>query len=211
MNALLNLGSLHEEVGAMADAEASFLAAEQRHPKSPMPLSHRATLIRDRLSDADGDRLRAELYKSCPPNVRMHLLFGLAQVTDGRGDYAEAAACLEAANAMAKMSRWGNDYDPDRQSKYVDRLIGAFTPEQFKRFEGAGNDTARPVFVFGMPRTGTTLVEQILSSHCVHGAGELSLMHHATDQIPTKAEASKDGSSDFESVTGELLRKLARE
>ena len=56
-------------------------------------------------------------------------------------------------------------YDPSNTDRFVDRLIDGFTPELFDRLAGAGDDTRQPVFVFGMPHSGTTLVEQVLASH----------------------------------------------
>jgi hypothetical protein len=54
-------------------------------------------------------------------------------------------------------------------------LIAAFRPDFFARFAGAGLETRRPVFIFGLPRSGTSLIEQILASHSqIHGAGELN-------------------------------------
>src|SRR5262249_23012471 len=68
----------------------------------------------------------------------------------------------------------------------VDRLIRSFTPALFQRLKDAADDSPQPVFVFGLPRSGTTLVEQILASHSrVHGAGELTLVRRAMDALPS--------------------------
>jgi hypothetical protein len=118
---------------------------------------------------------------------RANLLYSLAHARDARGDYTEAAACLERANALALKQRikQNQNYDPAEHSRYVDRLIEGFTPELFERLKGAGHDTDRPVFVVGMPRSGTTLVEQVLASHTrVHGAGELRLVRQMFDAMP---------------------------
>ena len=64
-------------------------------------------------------------------------------------------------------------------------MIAGFTPELFRRLAGSGDETPQPVFVFGLPRSGTTLVEQVLASHSrVHGAGELRLARQAFESIP---------------------------
>ncbi len=190
LDARISLGSLHEELGAMTEAEACYREAEVRHPRSPMPLARRAVLLRGRLSDADRDRLRFDMYGPIAPMVRLNLLFALAHVADARGDHAEAAACLEPANAMARDLRRSRKepYDPDRHTRFVDRLIAAFTPEVMQRLHGLGDDSVRPVFVFGIPRSGTTLTEQVLASHSqVFGAGELPLAHRAMDALPSVA------------------------
>jgi tetratricopeptide (TPR) repeat protein len=213
LDAWLNLGSLHEELGAMAEADACYRQAEARQPHSPLPLARRAVLARGRLAEADRDRLRFELYRPCGPLVRMNLLYALAHVADGRGEHAEAAACLEPANALARELRRsrGQAYDADEHSRYVDRLIAAFTPALFERLAGAGDDTARPVFVFGLPRSGTTLVEQVLASHTqVFGAGELALARRAMDAMPTAVDRPEDMNACLEALDGAALRQLAR-
>ncbi len=212
LDARLNLGSLHEELGRMAEAEACFREAEACHPHASSPLVRRALLLRGKLPASDRDRLRFELYKRQEAGLRSNLLFALAQVADARGDYAEAAACLEPANGLARDVRRGRGetYDADEHSRHVDKVIAAFPPEVFRRLAGAGDPSARPVFVFGLPRSGTTLVEQVLSSHShVFGAGELRLMNKALTDLPT--EDVTDGQPPtLDALDAEGLRKFAR-
>jgi tetratricopeptide (TPR) repeat protein len=222
LDAWVNLGSLHEELGRMAEAEACYREAESRHPRSPLPVARRAVLVRGRLPDADRDRLRFAMYGPTPPWLRLNLLFALAHVADARGEYAEAAACLEPGNAMAcEMRRSRNQtYDPDRHSRHVDQLIATFTPEVMRRLHGLGDDSVRPVFVFGMPRSGTTLTEQVLASHSqVFGAGELPLAHQVLDELMReqgggKREEIDSGSpsslASLETLDGASLRQLAQ-
>jgi Flp pilus assembly protein TadD len=223
LDAWLNLGMLHEELGAMAQAEACYREAETRHPRSPLPLARRAVLLRGRLPEADRDRLRFAMYGPTAPLVRLNLLFALAHVADARGEYAEAAACLGPAHTMARELRQGRNqtYDSDEHTRYVDRLIAAFTPAVMQRlhaWDGLQNrptdfrdPSARPVFVFGLPRSGTTLTEQVLASHSqVFGAGELPLAHQAMDAVPTVADRPEDMTAALEALDGAMLEKLAR-
>jgi tetratricopeptide (TPR) repeat protein len=213
LDARQNLGALQEERGEMADAEASYREAESRHPDSPLPLARRAVLARGRLSDEDRDRLRFHLYGPVGGVPRMEALFALAQVADARGDFAEAAACLGPANALARRQRQGNgeSYNLDEHARYVDRLIAGFTPALFERLAGAGDATERPVFVFGMPRSGTTLVEQVLASHgLIHGAGELPLVRRAMDSLsPPPAGSQEPLVSRVQALDVGSLRRLA--
>jgi tetratricopeptide (TPR) repeat protein len=212
LDAWINLGSLHEEVGAMSEAEDCYRQARERHPFAPAPLSRRAVLLRGRLEEADRDRLRYELYRPCGPAVRMNLLYALAQVADGRGDYAEAAACLGPANALARELRRGRGqtYDADEHSRYVDRLIAGFTPDLFERLRGTGDDSARPVFVFGLPRSGTTLVEQVLASHSqVFGAGELPFAHKGLKSLGGAAAQPEDLPACLAALDADTVRKLS--
>jgi tetratricopeptide (TPR) repeat protein len=212
LDARLNLGSLHEELGALCEAEACYREAETRQPRAPLPLARRAVLARGRLPETDRDRLRFELYRPRGPLLRLNLLFALAHVTDARGEQAEAAACLEPANALARELRRsrGQTYDGDEHARYVDRLIAAFTPALFARLAGAGDASPRPVFVFGLPRSGTTLVEQVLASHSqVFGAGELPLARKAMDAVPAVGDRPEDMTACLEALDAAALGKLA--
>lgn len=215
LDALLNMGHLFEQKGSMAEAESCYRLAEAGHPLSVLPLAQRALLAPGRLSDADRDRLRFALYKQDgPASPRMNVLFALAYVADARGEHAEAAACLEPANALAgRMRRAGGQrYDPQEHTRYVDRLIGGFTPELFARLGAAGDDTTQPVFVFGMPRSGTTLVEQVLGSHSqIHGAGELGLIRRAMDDLPAPEKEPAELAALLQSLDAAGLRRLARD
>lgn len=188
LDALLNQGGLHEELGEMAQAETSYRKARTAHAWSPAPLSRLATLLRGKLPDSERGFIQTGLQRLGPrAPARGPLLFGLAQVLDAQGDYAGAAECLRQANALALESnqKRGHTYDAAMHSAFVDRLIDNFTSELFQRLAGVGDDTRQPVFVVGMPRSGTTLVEQVLASHShVHGAGELGLARQVFLSVP---------------------------
>src|SRR6185312_4697619 len=117
---------------------------------------------------------------------RARMLFALAHVLDARRDFARAAECLRQANALTlEVNHKRRDYAPDEHREFVDMLLHQFSPEFFERLRGAGSDSLRPVFVFGLPRSGTTLTEQVLASHpAVHGAGELRLVRRAFESLP---------------------------
>jgi tetratricopeptide (TPR) repeat protein len=205
LDAWLNLGLLHEQRGALAEAEDCYRQAEVWHPRSPLPLARRAAVARGRIADADRDRLRFHLYEPLAPPLRTSALYALAQVADARGDHAEAAACAAPANALARQARHslGQHYDPDAHARFVDRIVASFTPDLFARLGAGGEEDPRgdegpqPVFVFGMPRSGTTLVEQVLASHSrVYGAGELPLARRALDALSSDASSPDSPSPD---------------
>jgi tetratricopeptide (TPR) repeat protein len=184
---LLNLGWLHELLGEMDQAESLFRAALERQPRFPAPHARLATLLRGKLPDEDLAALEARLEDpDLAPGPRGRLLFGLAHVLDGRGDYTRASECLTRANAITlEHERGRRDYSPAEHERYVDGLVRAFDRGTFARLTGAGLDTRQPVFVFGLPRSGTTLIEQVLASHSrIHGAGELRLARRSFDEIP---------------------------
>ncbi len=186
--ARLDLGDLHAELGDLAAAEAAYRDALRVQPNAALPHGRLATLLRGRLPEADGAALEQRLTDpKLADETRADLLFGLAQVLDARGDYTHAADCLRRANALgaAVAQARGRGYDPGEHELLVDGVLAVFRRDFFARVTGAGLATRRPVFVFGLPRSGTTLVEQILASHpAVHGGGELPLAHETFDAIP---------------------------
>jgi hypothetical protein len=142
------------------------------------------------------------------------MLFGLAQVFDGRAEFARAADLAAMANALqqADFRRRGLAYDPAAYKLFVDRLLAAFTPEFFERVRGFGLETERPVFVVGMPRSGTSLVEQILASHPrVFGAGELQLARDTFRAIPEVTRCSGLPHECLDHLGRDALVRLARQ
>jgi hypothetical protein len=97
------------------------------------------------------------------------LHFAAAALLDRAGRYDEA---FEHARRGKEGRR--PDYDPSHNSQWIDCHLEYFTPAKLQSLPRASHGSRRPVFIIGMPRSGTSLVEQILASHSqVHGAGEL--------------------------------------
>ena len=104
-----------------------------------------------------------------PSLGRALILSELGNLYDHMGNTALAFEAHTRANGD-RLGTW----DPRRLEKWVDRLIAAFTVQQCQAGLHVHNDQERPILIVGMPRSGTSLVEQILSSHpAVHGEGEL--------------------------------------
>jgi hypothetical protein len=111
---------------------------------------------------------------------RADLHFALGKLYDDCREYDAAFAHFREGNALV---RRGYSYDPAEFEHQVDRLISVYTREFFTGRRHYGTDSDQPVFIFGMPRSGTTLVEQILASHPeVHGAGELTYFNEAVSE-----------------------------
>jgi hypothetical protein len=124
---------------------------------------------------------------SLPSEGRLTLQFALAQVFDAQGEFDRAALLARQANALqrADLEARGKAYDPRAHHALVDHLVTSFCGDHFARVRGLGLPTRRPVFVVGLPRSGTSLVEQVLASHpSVYGAGELQLARESLDLLP---------------------------
>jgi hypothetical protein len=146
------------------------------------------------------------------PAQRRPLLFGLVQVEDACGRFDRAAELAAEANALqlVELEAQGRSYSPESYRNFVDLLLEAFTPEFLGRVRGWGLESERPVFVIGMPRSGTSLVEQILASHPrVHGAGELRLVRQTFEAIPEAVGHSATIAGALDQLRPDALKGLA--
>lgn len=187
-DAWFHLGVLHEEQGDFLRAERCFREALRLQPEHDLARARLATLCRETLSDRDRAALEDRLATAAiDPEPRVRLLFSLGRVLDARGEYAAAAARLREANALSQtLVRGDRRFRPEALERFFDDTVATFTPEFFAKTAGAGLDSRRPVFVIGLPRSGTTLIEQVLASHPrIHGAGELSLAQYHFESLPS--------------------------
>lgn len=186
--ARFNLGLLHAELGDLALAESLFRDALEREPTHATALARLASMLRGQLPDADLATLERRVAEpGLSPDDRIKLLFALGEVLDDRGEYRGAAVHVRRANALSltQLEVQGQSYSPERHRLYVQSLIGAFSASLMDRLAASGSDTVRPVFIIGLPRSGTTLIEQILASHPqVFGAGEIDLARRSFEEIP---------------------------
>jgi len=113
--------------------------------------------------------------------VRESASFALAEVFESEKDYPRAMHYLKLANDLAKVSI---GYEPESFEKEVDKMIEVWTPEFFANRPRLSGSDILPVFVVGMPRSGTTLTESILGSHPeIFAAGELSYLPEITRRM----------------------------
>ena len=174
--ALLNLGNLHEDMGrreAAAQAYAQVLAVAPGHP---VAMARAAGLAR--LTGPDDPVIAALRAAVSRPGMdvadRAELGFALGRALDQVGAYDDAFAAYAAANAASRaIDPEGARYDRAGHERFIDSLIAAF-PEPAAAVADAG---APPVFICGLFRSGSTLVEQIMAGHSrVTGGGELGLV-----------------------------------
>lgn len=131
-----------------------------------------ANLKTVKFSESDIAAMQTALKRDdLKPEDRFHLDFALGKAFEDQKDFAVSFGHYQSANALRKQSL---EYSADEYTKRVDNYIEFFTPEFFKAREGWGNLSRDPIFIVGMPRAGSTLLEQILSSHpFVEGTTEL--------------------------------------
>lgn len=140
--------SFGEAYWSLADLKTGALTAEE------IAAMHRLT---------SGDGIDAA--------ARSHIHFALGRAHEDRGDAGTAFANYRTANALRRPSV---PYDADAQADFIRRTIATFDAQFLADRAGAGIQTPGPIFVLGMPRSGSSLIEQILASHpAVEGASEL--------------------------------------
>ena len=163
------LGSVLSELGRFDEARACF---ERTVAIAPLLAGSYYDLVRCRpVTNADNGLLQEMQAALAIPELelgqrqRLHLAIGKA--AEDLGDYALAMQHFDAADAVR---RGASSFDSAAFSNLIDRLIALCTPEFIARAELGSSDTT-PVLIVGMPRSGTTLVEQIVSMHPEVGAG----------------------------------------
>ena len=165
------LGGLLSDTGRFGEACACF---ERAISIAPLLAGSYYELVRcRRMTSADNGLLQQMEAALATPGLeaaqrlRLHLAIGKA--ADDRGDYALAMQHFDAADTVR---RGFGRFDSAAFSNEVDRLIARCTPESIARANELGSGDATPVLILGMPRSGTTLVEQIVSMHPEVAAGD---------------------------------------
>lgn len=178
--ALLNLGNLREDLGDRERAREAYTRALAADPDNRLALTRLAGVSHsEKLDTSLVERLRAAILgPGTSVAEQADLGFALAGLLDAAGEHDEAFEVAQAAN-LASRTASGAHYDKIEAEQFIDQLIAAF--DSPVRADGA--DPA-PLFICGMFRSGSTLIEQILGSHSqVRPAGELDLVPQLAARI----------------------------
>ncbi|MGN6260035.1 MAG: sulfotransferase [Ralstonia sp.] len=174
--ALIGRATLLMESGQKDAARMAFDQALSIFPASIRVLTARAEVKTFHADDPDVGAIEAWLANEAqkPLNERISAHFALGKAYLDLQDAPRAFTHLHTANQQKRSTF---SYDATSTQQWMERIAEVFTAERMERLAGAGAQSDLPVFIIGMPRSGTTLVEQILSSHSqVMGAGELSAL-----------------------------------
>jgi tetratricopeptide (TPR) repeat protein len=172
------LGTILQQFGDFEGGKEAFLKAIELNPVLTGPYSGLSTGTKFTEEDRPIiDKMEAVLAKA-PLNDtgREQINYALAKAHDDLKQYEAAMRHYDVANALAaqRQKDFSRAFYPQKEAGFVDLVEEKFTREFFEANRDLGDPSERPVFVVGMIRSGTTLTEQILSSHPdVSGAGEL--------------------------------------
>jgi tetratricopeptide (TPR) repeat protein len=170
------LGVSFEQLGKFEEAQYHFQKALEYNPAYYDSL---AALLNSPAYDATEEQAetarKALREGELADDTRIRLEHALGKYFDKHGDYERAYSHFKRSNDIQKAN--AKHFDLESITATFDHYIDFYTAEQIEQLAQYGSRDERLIFVVGMPRTGTSLTEQILASHtAVHGAGELKLM-----------------------------------
>jgi tetratricopeptide (TPR) repeat protein len=184
-----------EELGRFDEAVVRYQAALHANPNHARSLANLLALREFPADTAFVNRAIAVLAGEKGSEGAAKLQQGIGKYFDRKGEYSRAFTHFTASNAIQKS--WSKAPGaPQGASKHLAAAV-AFDRNHFARVKDLGNPSPRPIFIIGMPRSGTTLIEQVLASHpLVFGAGELMEIPRIADALtglkpPTLSHAAQ--------------------
>ncbi|MCB9845929.1 MAG: sulfotransferase [Phycisphaeraceae bacterium] len=193
---LIKCGAL-EEAGRYADAKAiatPLLDKTRGTPAEPMARYEWAKLlVQDKQYDQAVTLIDELMAKAEQPEFRRGLFYLKAKACDRRKDFAGAYESALAANEIGKL-----EFSPDLYEQQVSILIENWSREKMARFPVSTCDSEVPVFVAGMPRSGTSLIDQIIDAHPkAAGVGELSTIERFAIELAREWDPDKEPPASF--------------
>ena len=205
----MSYGHMLKTVGRQADGVAAYRRAIDLLPSLGEAWWSLANLKTVRFDDGDIAAMQAALTASgITEEDRFHLDFALGKAFEDRRDAARAFAHYADGNARRRKTL---PYDAEETTAYVDRSIARFDADFFAARAGQGHPARDPIFILGMPRAGSTLIEQILASHSqVEGTTELPEIPLLARGDPSYPTGLADWSAERLRETGEAYLDRTR-
>ncbi|MGH6877662.1 MAG: tetratricopeptide repeat-containing sulfotransferase family protein [Rhizomicrobium sp.] len=211
--AWMSYGEALRAAGRHQDCVVAFRKATEIIPGFGDAYRNLASVKSFRFEPGAVQSLRAQLAR--PGLIRKdreQLHFALGKALVDNGDYAEAFDNYLKCNMLRRSAVPSS---ADNAAEMVRRAKAFFTPAFFRRRAGAGGEAQDPVFVVGMPRAGSTLVEQILASHpAIEAAGELNCISdiaHRVDRANKPGGAVGHYPEELRNLDGNWLRSLGQD
>ncbi len=180
--AWLGLGHMLKTLGRQQEGIDAYRRCLELEPEFGEAWFSIANLKTYRFADHEIEEMQRRLHsETVREPSRVNLLFALAKACEDRDDYAGAWRYYAEGNARQRQLV---SYDPVVTETINDELVEYFTPAFFRERVGCGNPDPSPIFILGMPRSGSTLVEQIIASHSrVEGTSELPYLGRLTRSL----------------------------
>ncbi len=203
-----NLGATLTKQGKLDEAEAACLRAIA--VKSDFSQAYYNLSFLKTYTPKDSDIRAMEGLVRDPAIIsdenKMHLLFALGKAYEDTGCYDKAFECFTKGNLLKRSTI---DFSIANAQNLISRIVKSFTRAFFAGFSGVGYSSDLPIFIVGMPRSATTLVEQILASHPgVHGAGEIKDLNGIAIGLQHRLGSSQPFPECVEEIDADLWREL---
>ncbi|MEW6329982.1 MAG: sulfotransferase [Pseudomonadota bacterium] len=182
-----NLGAIYSQQGRLEDAIRCFEASIKANPDFIEPHFNLSSLKTYAADDPHLRQLERQLARAgdMPLMARIRYWFALGKAREDAGHYDDAFAAYAEGNRLQHALL---PCDEARADAMLERLTTVFDRDFFAAHRDVPGSDKKPVFIVGMPRSGTTLLEQILASHpAVHGAGELPDLNQVIMEAPARA------------------------
>lgn len=208
------LGDALKTVGRTEDAVAALRRATEATPTYGEAYWTLSNFKSFRFTDGDISAMKKALRRKLSNEDALHFHFALGKAYEDRNDFAKSFQHYDAGN---RIRRSGLAPEALRITSYVDQAIATYTPDLFKRHNGGGCQSRDPIFVLGLHRSGSTLIEQILASHpLIEGTAELMVIQQIWDRVARMAAQSNRGpfeellrldSASFKAIGEEYLER----
>ena len=209
----VNIGLVHQEKGQKGDAIKQYEKALAINPNHVLAYYNLSTIKQYTMSDSQITQMQSLLSTgNLSQSERIHLCFALAKVNEDLGNQEELFEFLHEGNRLRKVELNYSLNKAQDLSSYV-REVYSSKPSITEKSLSFEPSTIRPIFIVGMPRSGTTLVEQIISSHhAVYGADELTTLPNVIGPIARDhlTKNTKFSDSNFLSIRQQYLDALSR-
>ena len=182
VESLLGLGHVLKSLGRLDEAVKCYRTVSAKQPGEGIAWWSLANLKTVRFSAQEMSTMQ-ELFGNAnlPDSERLHIAYALGKACE---DVQDHDAAFKFYKRGATLQRARVQYDPKQIETMADRIAAVFTQELFEQRAGSGHAKASPIFIVGMPRSGSTLVEQILASHSqVDGTREFAMLDRVATQI----------------------------
>ncbi|WP_244423159.1 sulfotransferase [Bradyrhizobium sp. ORS 375] len=206
-----NLGVAYQALGRFEEATAAFQKALELAPDDASIHLNLANMSKFKPDDSRLPGLKSLIARvdqlDQEKQIAAHFAFGKA-LSDLK-DYDTAFSHLQRANALKRQTF---DYDSPQRLAMMQNVASRFTPEFFRSVAGHGDESWAPIFIVGMPRSGTTLMEQVLASHSkVFGAGELETFKDLVGECASRQKVVPNYPDLITLLPPEEMTKLGQE
>lgn len=182
-NELGQIAMLHRRFGRLEESVSVLRRIVEMHPDRPD--SYLQIALADAATPGDVDRMVALHDSTTDAATKAKLGFALGKIFQDAGEYDKSYGYYEGANAA---NRGLVSYSAEDAAAELEMFTSTFSEAFFRELKPSGDTATQPIFIVGMPRSGSTLIEQILASHpSVLGGGEMNLMRRVQNTMVDSA------------------------